>query len=61
MKGLVVIYRVMLIVKILKGSCIDGVVIVELVVVVERFMDINLCFDIDVYENLDRNICKWSY
>lgn len=60
-KGLVATYRAMPIAKTPKGSRIDGAAIVELAAAVERPMDTNSCSDIDVYENLDRNICKRSY
>jgi len=61
-KRLVATYRAMPIIKTPKGSCIDGAAIVELAAAVKKPMDANSWSDIvNIYETLDRNICKRSH
>jgi len=61
-KRLVATCRAMPIIKTPKGSRIDGAAIVELATAVKKPMDTNSWSDIvNIYENLDRNICKRSH
>ena len=61
-KRLAATYREMPIIKTPKGSRIDGAAIAELAAGVKKSMDANSWSDtVNIYQNLDRNICKRSH
>lgn len=62
MEQLVGKFKEFLVKKILRGSFIDGRGLVELVVRFVEMMNVNLWLDfVNVYDVVERNICKRSY